>query len=90
MQVVSANSCRTTEIEGVGTMKLVYVGGRLRMGGDSLLLSVWMSVGDGFIGKGESYVTVVRTRNLHGSRMGYHRYILLKNKGVEERQRQKA
>ena len=41
------------EIEGVATVDLVYVGGLLRMGGDSLLLPVWRSVGGGFTGKGE-------------------------------------
>ena len=48
--------CRRKEIEGVTTVKLVDVGGFLRMGSDLLLLSVWRSIGDGFIGKGESDV----------------------------------
>ena len=30
------------------------------MGGDSLLMPMWRSVGDGFTGKGESDVWVVR------------------------------
>ena len=34
-------------------MELIYIGGLLRMGGDSLLVLVWISVGDGFTGKGE-------------------------------------
>ena len=46
------------------------------MGGDSLLMPVSKSVGDGPTGKGESDVWVARvgTRrpgNLRGSRMGY-------------------
>ena len=50
------------------------VGGLLRMGGKSLLLPVWRSVGGGFNGKGELDAWVVRTvtwrpGNLHGSRM---------------------
>ena len=47
------------EIEGVGTMELVYGDGLLRMGGDFLLLPVWRSVGDRFTGKGDSDVWVV-------------------------------
>ena len=49
-------------IEAVGTVELTYVGRLLRMGGDSLLVTVffffflsvtvWISVGDGFTGKG--------------------------------------
>ena len=50
--VTSAGCCRTGEVEGVGTVELVFVGGLLRMGGESLLLTVWRSVGVGFIGKG--------------------------------------
>ena len=45
-------SCRTGEIEGVGTVELVCVDGLLRMGGESLLLPVWKPVGGGFIGRG--------------------------------------
>ena len=52
-----ADSCRTREIEGVGTVKLVCFGGLLRMGGESLLLLVWRSVGGGFTGKGEPDVS---------------------------------
>ena len=59
--VKSANSCRTGEIAGMGTMELVCVGGLLRMGGKSLLLPVWRSVGGGFNGKGELDAWVVRT-----------------------------
>ena len=50
--VKSADSCRTGEIAGVGTVELVRVGGLLRMGGKLLLLPVWRSVGGGFTGKG--------------------------------------
>ena len=46
-------SCRTGEIEGVGAVELVCVGRFLRMGGESLLLPVWRSVGGGFTSKGE-------------------------------------
>ena len=52
VMVKSADSCRTGEIAGVGTVELVRVGGLLRMGGESLLLPVWRSVGGGFTGKG--------------------------------------
>ena len=52
-------------------VELVYVGRLLGIDGDSLLLPVWRSFGDGFTGKGESDVWVVRAGNLHGSRMGY-------------------
>ena len=51
--VTSAGSCRTGEIEGVGAAELVCVGRLLRMGGESLLLLVWRSVGGGFTAKGE-------------------------------------
>ena len=44
------------EIEGTGTLQLVYFGSLLRMGGDSLLMPVWRSFGDAFAGKGESDV----------------------------------
>ena len=47
------------EIEGAEKTELVYVCGLLRMGGDSLLLPVWRSVGDRFTGKGQSDVWVV-------------------------------
>ena len=39
-------------VEGVGMVELVYVGGLLQMGDDSLLAPVWRSVGDRFIHKG--------------------------------------
>ena len=76
VQVTSADSCRMRGMEGVGTVELVHVDGVLRMGSDSLLMLVWRPVGDGFAGKGESDVWVVRTGtwrpgNLYGSRMGY-------------------
>ena len=53
VMVTSAGSCKTGEIEVVGTVVLVCVGGLLRMRGESLLLLVWRSVGGGFTGKGE-------------------------------------
>ena len=53
VMVTSASSCRTGQIEGVGAVELVSVGRLLRMGGESLLLSVWRSVGGGFTSKGE-------------------------------------
>ena len=51
--VTSAGPCRTGEIEGVGAVELVCVDRLSRMGGESLLLPVWRSVGGGFTGKGE-------------------------------------
>ena len=60
MQVASADSCRAREIEVVGTVELVCVGGLLRMGGEYPLLPWWRSVGGGFTGKGELDVWVVR------------------------------
>ena len=59
--MTSADACRIRRIEEVGTVEMVYVGGMLRMGYDSLLVPVWRSVGDGFTGKGESEVWLVRT-----------------------------
>ena len=59
---VSAVSCRMKEIEDVGMVKPVYIGGLLRVGSDSLLMHVWRSVGDGFTGKGESDIWVVMKR----------------------------
>ena len=53
VMVTSASSCRTGEIEGVGAVELVCVGRLSRMGGESLLLPVWRSVGGGFTNKGE-------------------------------------
>ena len=50
--MTSADSCRMGEVEGVGMVELVYVGGLLRMGDDSLLAPVWGSVVDRFTGKG--------------------------------------
>ena len=58
--MMSVDLRRTREIEGVGTVELVCVGGLLRMSGESLLLSVWRSVGSGFTSKGELDVWVVR------------------------------
>ena len=57
--VTSAGSCRTGEVDRVGTVELVCVGGLLRMGGESLLLPVWGSVGDGFNGEVELDASVV-------------------------------
>ena len=57
--MASVDSCRIREIEGVGMVELVFVRGLLRMGGDSLLVSMWRSL-DVFTGKGESDVWVVR------------------------------
>ena len=49
VMVTSAGSSRTggggRGVEGVGTVELVCVGRLLRMGGESLLLPVWSSVG---------------------------------------------
>ena len=45
--MTSADSCKVGEIEGVGTVGLLYVGKLLRMGCDSLLMPVCGSVGDG-------------------------------------------
>ena len=60
MQGTSAVFCRTREIEGAGTVGLVCVDRLLRMGGESLILYVWRSVGCGFTGKGKLDVWVVR------------------------------
>ena len=60
VQVTAALSCRMREIAGVGTVDLVYVGGLLKMGGDSFLVPVWISVGDGLTGTGESDVWIVK------------------------------
>ena len=43
--MMSVDPRRTREIEVVGTVELVCVGGLLRMSGESFLLSVWRSVG---------------------------------------------
>ena len=48
------------EIEGVGTVELVCVGGLLRMGGESLLLPVWRSIGGGLTKKEELGAWLVR------------------------------
>ena len=53
VMVRSAGSCKTGEIEGVGAVELVCVGRLSRMGGESLLLPVWRSVGGGFTDKGK-------------------------------------
>ena len=58
--MMSADSCRMRGIEGVGTVELMYVGGLLRMGGGSLLVLVWRSVGDGFTGQGELDMWLVK------------------------------
>ena len=59
MQVASGDSFRMRQIEGMEMAELVFVGGLLWMGGDSLLVPVWRSAGVGFTGKGESDVWVV-------------------------------
>ena len=59
--MMSVDPRRTREIEDVGTVELVCVGGLLRMTSESLLLSVWKSVGSGFTGKGEFNFWVLRT-----------------------------
>ena len=41
------------EVGRVGTVGLVCVSRLLRMGGESLLLPVWKSVGDGFTGQSD-------------------------------------
>ena len=41
------------EVGGVGPVRLVRVSRLLRMGGESLLLPVWKSVGDGFTGQSD-------------------------------------
>ena len=61
----SADSCRMGEVEGVGIVELVCVGRPLRMGCDSLVMPLCGSVGSGE----------------PGSRMGYHRNILLRTNG---------
>ena len=48
------------KIEGVETVELVFIGGLLRMGGESFLLSLWRSLGVGFIGKVELDAWAVR------------------------------
>ena len=53
VMVTSSGSGTTGEIEGVGAVELVGVGRLLRMGGESLLLPAWRSVGGGFTGKWE-------------------------------------
>ena len=53
------------EIDNVEIVQMVYVGRLLMVGGDSLLLPVWRSVGDGFTGKGESDMWVV-SEIIHG------------------------
>ena len=73
MQVASADSCRMREIECVGTVELVCVGGLLRTSGESVL-PVSRSVAGGFTGKGELDVWVVRAARKSpwdGSRMDW-------------------
>ena len=43
MQLMSADSCRTREIDGVGKLELGCIWGLLRMGGESLILPVYGS-----------------------------------------------
>ena len=42
--MASADSCRMRGIEGVGTVELVFVGGLLRMGGNSLPVSACVEI----------------------------------------------
>ena len=42
--MTSADSCRMWGIEGVGTVELVYVGGLLRMGGNSFPVSACVEI----------------------------------------------
>ena len=58
--MTSVGSYKMGEIEGVGTVELVYVGRLLMIGCNSLLMPVCGSVGGGFTGKRESNVWVVR------------------------------
>ena len=60
VQLTSADSYKMREVEGVETVELVLVGRLLSMGGESILLPEWRSVGGGFNGTGESDVWVVR------------------------------
>ena len=60
-----ADSCRMGKFEGVGTVELVCVGRLLRMCCDSFIMPMC-----GTVGSGEP-----------GSRMGYHRNILLRTNG---------
>ena len=53
VMVKSAGSCRIAEIEVVEALEMVFVDRLLTMGGESLVLPVWRSVGGGFTGKGE-------------------------------------
>ena len=74
--MTSTDSCRMRRIEDVGTVELLHAGRLLRMGGDSLLVAVLRSFGDGFTAEGESDVWLVRAGtsrpgNLHGSGTGY-------------------
>ena len=61
----SADSCKIVEVEGVGTVELVFVGRLLRVGCDSFVMLLCKSVRSGE----------------PGSRMGYHRNILLRTNG---------
>ena len=54
--MTSAGSCGTGEVGGVGTVELVCVSRLLRMGGESLPLTVWRSVRGGFTGQSVLFV----------------------------------
>ena len=60
VHVASADSSKMRGIGGVGTMEPVLYGRRLWMGGGSVLVPVWRSLGDGFTGKGELDLWVAR------------------------------
>ena len=62
--MASADSSKMRGIGGVGTMEPVLYGRRLWMGGGSVLVPVWRSVGDGFTGKGELDLWVARAGNV--------------------------
>ena len=57
--MASADSWRMRGIKGVRIIKLVLHGVLLWMGGDTVLVSVWRFIGDGFTGKWELNVWVV-------------------------------
>ena len=42
VHVTSADSCRMREIEAVRILELVHLGRLFRMGGDSLVMPVWV------------------------------------------------
>ena len=94
VQVTLPYSCRMKRIESVGMVELVFVGRLLVINGDSLLMLVCGSVGAEFTSKGQSDVHVARAGtwwlgHSHGSRMSYHRNILLRTNGGRRRTNRK-